>query len=302
MGDSEVRKPGANESAFKFIMPVLVMMAVQVMAQLFAGQLVFFYKGYTYTEGSYEEFIKSYQDSLISNTFTMAVTIFSTFILFIIFFVWYRSEIVHAANMSLRKKCRVRGVLSPLIVPGVILISVGAGVFSSYVSYFVTMIRPDMADFGSGVLPLIGTSDSTFINVLLIAYFVILSPMCQELVFRGLTLGFAERRMSFIAANIIQALLFGALSMNLTEGIYYFLFGIVLGYIYYKTENILIPIVCNMLFCVTRLLVRDVNVLESSIVVFFIIFFLSMAVCYAGVLLVKKSKIKKEAKDDNIIQ
>ena len=94
-------------------------------------------------------------------------------------------------------------------------------------------------------------------------------------------------------ANFAQALLSGFFTMDLVQMIYYFLFGLILGYVYFRTENILIPILCNMLFCVTRLLFYDVTVIGDSIVLFFIIFFMAMALAYLGVVLVKKSKIVK---------
>ena len=103
----------------------------------------------------------------------------------------------------------------------------------------------------------------------------------------------SEIGMSFLRFNFAQALLGGFFTMDLVQMIYYFLFGLILGYVYFRTENILIPILCNMLFCVTRLLFYDVTVIGDSIVLFFIIFFIAMALAYLGVVLVKKSKIVK---------
>mgnify|MGYP006873135467 CR=1 FL=1 len=122
-----------NESAIKFIYPAFLMMAVQLLVQLFASQLLFFYKGYKYTEGSAEEFFGSYMTSLSSDTFTLIVSVLSTAILSVVFLIWYRKEIIHVANVSLRQKLRTRGILNWVIVPAVICISVGAGAFATYV-------------------------------------------------------------------------------------------------------------------------------------------------------------------------
>ena len=287
---------GQNESVLKFIYPVAIMAVVQILVQLFAGQLLFFYKGYTYSEGTYDDFMNGYQASLASDKFTLLVSALSTLILVIVFLFWYRKEIIHAANVSLRNKLKIRGQLNWLIIPGVILVSLGAGVFATYISYFVALIKPDLLAGYVDVVSVISDSEPGLLNVILLVYFVVLSPVCQELVFRGLTLGFAERRMNFVAANLMQAILCGVFTMNITQMIYYFLFGLVLGYVYYRTENIIIPIICNMLFCVTRLVFYDVSIIGSSLVTFYVIFFLAMAICYGGIVLVKKSRIIK-AKD-----
>ncbi len=284
---------GQNESVLKFIYPVAIMAVVQILVQLFAGQLLFFYKGYTYSEGTYDDFMNGYQASLASDKFTLLVSALSTLILVIVFLFWYRKEIIHAANVSLRNKLKIRGQLNWFIIPGVILVSLGAGVFATYISYFVALIKPDLLAGYVDVVSVISDSEPGLLNVILLVYFVVLSPVCQELVFRGLTLGFAERRMNFVAANLMQAILCGVFTMNITQMIYYFLFGLVLGYVYYRTENIIIPIICNMLFCVTRLVFYDVSIIGSSLVTFYVIFFLAMAICYGGIVLVKKSKIIK---------
>ena len=288
---------GQNESVLKFIYPVAIMAVVQILVQLFAGQLLFFYKGYTYSEGTYDDFMNGYQASLASDKFTLLVSALSTLILVIVFLFWYRKEIIHAANVSLRNKLKIRGQLNWFIIPGVILVSLGAGVFATYISYFVALIKPDLLAGYVDVVSVISDSEPGLLNVILLVYFVVLSPVCQELVFRGLTLGFAERRMNFVAANLMQAILCGVFTMNITQMIYYFLFGLVLGYVYYRTENIIIPIICNMLFCVTRLVFYDVSIIGSSLVTFYVIFFLAMAICYGGIVLVKKSRIIK-AKDN----
>ena len=293
MDNMNTNQINRNESIIKFIYPTFIMMAVQLLVQLFAGQLMFFYKGYQYTEGSAEEFFSGYMATLSSERFTLLVSIMSTVILTVVFLFWYRSEIVHAANVSLRQKLRIRGNLNWMIIPGVLCIAVGAGAFATFISYFISSVKPDLVVGSVDVVSVIRSNEPGIMNVLLILYFVVLSPICQELVFRGLTLGFAERRMTFRMANLTQAILCGFFTMDIIQMIYYFLFGLILGYVYFRTENILIPILCNMIFCVIRLLFADVTVLGDAVVLFFIIFFLAMALAYLGVILVKKSKIIK---------
>lgn len=60
---------------------------------------------------------------------------------------------------------------------------------------------------------------------------VILAPLAEELLFRGVTMRKAEKIMPFMAANILQAMLFGIYHGNLIQGTYAFAMGLVLGFI-----------------------------------------------------------------------
>lgn len=59
---------------------------------------------------------------------------------------------------------------------------------------------------------------------------VILAPLAEEFLFRGVTLQKARNLMSFGAANVLQAVLFGLYHMNLIQGVYAFVLGMVLGF------------------------------------------------------------------------
>lgn len=59
---------------------------------------------------------------------------------------------------------------------------------------------------------------------------VILAPLAEELLFRGVTMRKAQKIMPFMAANILQAVLFGIYHMNWIQGVYAFVLGMVLGF------------------------------------------------------------------------
>ena len=69
-------------------------------------------------------------------------------------------------------------------------------------------------------------------------YAVILGPVCEELVFRGVTMRLVRRALPFWAANLMQAVLFGIFHMNWIQGIYAFVLGLVLGWICEKGGSI----------------------------------------------------------------
>lgn len=59
---------------------------------------------------------------------------------------------------------------------------------------------------------------------------VILAPLAEEFLFRGVTLRKAQRIMPFMAANILQAVLFGIYHLNWIQGVYAFVLGMILGF------------------------------------------------------------------------
>ena len=66
-------------------------------------------------------------------------------------------------------------------------------------------------------------------NGMVIFATVCLAPIGEELVFRGLTMKYAEKAFGrFWAANLLQAFLFGVIHMNWVQGVYAFFGGLVL--------------------------------------------------------------------------
>jgi len=59
---------------------------------------------------------------------------------------------------------------------------------------------------------------------------VILAPLAEEFLFRGVTMKKARKIMPFMAANVLQAVLFGIYHMNWIQGVYAFVLGMILGF------------------------------------------------------------------------
>ncbi len=83
---------------------------------------------------------------------------------------------------------------------------------------------------------------------LVILYTVILGPVFEELVFRGLVLGYARKVFPAWFAIIFQAALFGIYHWDLVQGIYAFVLGIFIGYICLKGPGIRYTIPLHMMF------------------------------------------------------
>lgn len=85
---------------------------------------------------------------------------------------------------------------------------------------------------------------------------VILAPLGEELIFRGVVFSYARRavagmrspRVAFWIANSIQALLFGVYHMNLVQGIYAFFIGLALGYLCQRYDSLIPGMLAHLVF------------------------------------------------------
>ena len=78
---------------------------------------------------------------------------------------------------------------------------------------------------------------------------LVMAPLGEELIFRGLTLQYLRKTgLGFHAANIIQAILFGIAHMNWIQGIYAFLLGLILGWLCKRFKTLAAPMLLHMFF------------------------------------------------------
>lgn len=76
-------------------------------------------------------------------------------------------------------------------------------------------------------------------------FYGILSPVVEELVFRGIAYNVLKRYIAEKMAMIGAALLFGAMHGNVVQMIYGTLMGMVLAFVYQKYQNLLAPILLH---------------------------------------------------------
>lgn len=94
---------------------------------------------------------------------------------------------------------------------------------------------------------------------------VILAPLYEELLFRKFILGGLLKQVSAFKAIIISALFFGVIHWNWLQGINAFVLGIIIGWLYYKTESIALCIFAhfaNNLYAVTLGIVHEAFLME----------------------------------------
>lgn len=88
---------------------------------------------------------------------------------------------------------------------------------------------------------------------------VILAPIFEEIMCRGLILNSLRKAMPKWAAIVLSSLIFGVMHGNAVQIIYATALGVLLGWIYTKTDSILIPMICHFAFNLTSSLLQYVN-------------------------------------------
>lgn len=74
----------------------------------------------------------------------------------------------------------------------------------------------------------------------------ILSPVVEELIFRGLAYKRLKTYYDVTIAAYISGLMFGISHFNLVQGLYGFIMGIIFTFVYERYKNIVVPIVMHM--------------------------------------------------------
>ena len=108
------------------------------------------------------------------------------------------------------------------------------------------------------------------LSVMLLVYSILLAPIVEELVFRGLVFRFARHAMPFWFANILQAALFGFVHLNLVQGIYAFAMGLFLGWVCHRGRGIKYSIPVHIVFNIIGCLFSDL--IELTLTLSFPIF------------------------------
>ena len=173
-----------------------------------------------------------------ANRYATETSFVAHFLSLIVFAIWYKF-------MFKKPRPTIRQGLKKLSIAAVI-VAIFSGLALCFFNYGVVFLEylalPDvyenyiqmteMAELGENAWSIIAV--------------VILAPINEELIFRGVTLEFGRRSIKwFWIANILQSFLFALLHMNLVQGAYAFFLGLAMGWIVKETGTVLSSILLH---------------------------------------------------------
>lgn len=183
---------------------------------------------------------------------------------------------------------------NPLQFAGILLIVPGAQILSNLMVSVIAALMPSALTAYEELLEASGMGDE--LSIAMILYSVILAPIGEELAFRGLTLRIGRKALPFWAANLIQAFLFGVFHMNIIQGSYAFVLGLILGFVCEKGGSIYYAIFLHFLFNFWGTIIAPF-VAELTHPTAILLFFAAVIACtIIGLLLFIKGMKQKEAK------
>ena len=150
----------------------------------------------------------------------------------VIFGIWYKFGFVKKNKIPFKQVYTVKNVMC------FVALGVGLQICISYMLEIVNILFPaalksymelmEKMDLGNSWIALVMT--------------VLMAPIGEELIFRGVIMGYGKRIMPFVWVNLLQAVLFGLYHMNLVQGLYAFVLGLLLGYLAKKCDSLLASI------------------------------------------------------------
>ena len=121
----------------------------------------------------------------------------------------------------------------------------GAGI--SGVSYLWIMLAKNIPAFQESLSAMEAANKSieSGSGLELILTVVIVAPLIEELLFRGIVFRSLQKVFPIWISIMLSAIMFGAYHMNLIQTVYATFMGIVAGIIYYKTNRLIYPMIVH---------------------------------------------------------
>lgn len=261
-------------------LPVLLALGIQFLVTIPCTGIALLRAFLQAPEGSdllnvYMHFVRSLTES---KSYLSSVSLLYAIVCVPVFGLWYRKRF-HA--FSIRS---LPGSFNPRILLGLLLIVPGLQYLSSYLVTFTALLHPQWLKNYEQLFEQAGLTD---ISLVMSIYAVVIGPISEELIFRGVTLSYARREMPFFAANIFQAALFGLYHMNVIQGVYAFFIALFFGYVFFKTGSIFPTMLLHILFNAWGIFASELFVYKQNTPFFFLLWFVAgIALTAAGSALV----------------
>ncbi len=221
----------------------VVLMNLIVLAACFAiGLKGAFAFGQEIADSSNVEKLTDYIMNIIMNPDVQIVLNISVMLLFIVVFgIWYQKQFIKGKFSFHQIGDKAKSVFSWRVVIYLIVLGAAIQFEVSILLDFILPIFPKTMENYINLIESIGVGSTTGAWI----YTVLLAPIAEELIFRGVTLKLEKRVLKFAVANLIQAVLFGIYHQNIVQFVYAFLLGLLLGYICHLYDSILPAIVLH---------------------------------------------------------
>jgi membrane protease YdiL (CAAX protease family) len=206
----------------------------------------------------------------MTGDFSLVLNIFVGVCCVILFGIWYKRSYVK------ENKIKLKEVFSGKTLIWITLLGVGLQIGIALLLTLVASLKPEWFKSYNELMKQLGGGSSLLSFVAI----VIVAPISEELIFRGVIFEKCKKVMPLLAANILQAVLFGVMHFNIIQGLYAFVLGIFLGVVCTKRKSIVSAIALHMVFNLSGVLLDLVltNELFNLPIVLVVMFLFSVVI------------------------
>ena len=276
-----------NTNRKKYI-PWMFIPCVLAFVLQFAASIIIMEGGAAYALGTFsgkslDELLNYMFDVMLSNTTNDFIYILYSATGIIIFLTCYNRMFMEGKTYSFKGISKNTSAT----IGGVVLFCIGMQYVSIYLMNALASAFPSWLEEYEAIMESAGFEDE--MTIALALYALLLGPVVEELIFRGLTLSAAKKVMPYYFAIIVQALLFGAFHMNAIQSCYAFVLGLGLGYIMHLYDNILLTIAIHIIYNIIGTIGSEILPVGGDTLISFFIWVLgALIISYLGIILLRK--------------
>lgn len=277
-------------SILPFVYALLIQITVILVGSIVYGMVL----GLQFAiEGiSPEEIAILSSEKVQSGTFLLGISALSALVWIVVYGIWYKRSYVKKRKVDIKKIFSLKSLI------WITLLGLGLQFSVTMILTFVMSLAPDFFKSYEEVMNTLGMGNS----LLSFVYIVLIAPVAEELIFRGVIFEKSKKVLPFVYANILQALLFGLMHFNLVQSSYAFVLGLFLGFICYKKKSLLASIylhfVINLAGVLPNILFASENDSQSTVYVPFMII---VAIISTVIVVISMIQIKKDKCDNEEI-
>lgn len=200
-----------------------------------------------------------YVEATMGTEFMTNLLVVSTAAYGIVVLLWYKFAYVKKYTAEKRAAFK-ETVCKSKVIGSLVIATVGCYCLDILVASFVSILSPEALEVFNSSMEAVLSGDELMAFLVV----VILAPIAEEILFRGIVFNMLSKHWSEVAAIIVSTVLFGLYHGNLMQAIYVLPIGLLLGYTAYKCKSVLpcivIHMINNFMPCVVALLPEALQV------------------------------------------
>lgn len=272
-------------------LPLILATCIQVFLEIIGIQGLAVYILSTFKGKSLDELYDALMNALLKGPFYDVIQVTYAAFIIILFGIIYKKMFKKDEKFRFFKSsCDPK-----FTVLGMVIFAIAIQYICVYLMTALATAFPEWLLEYNSLLDNAGIGSS--MTLLLSIYAIVLGPICEEILYRGITLSAGLQVFPAPAAIILQAVIFGAYHRNMLQGCYAFAFGLGLGYIMYLYDDLSITILIHIVFNILGTYGSKYLPFGGSTIGGFFAWFLgSLLLGYAAILLLKKGSAKVNPK------